>query len=735
KDLSDDPQDPFAHLGLVRYDWTPKPALSAFKAMTAACLGGACPCSCPDNITFHTQGQVDEFSSRYPGCNSIKGNVVIRGCEITSLQGLSGLDSVGGNLVIRENAWLYDLSGLENLSFVGGELLISFNGKMTDLTQFKHLKEIGGALTFFGNPSLKSLKGLDSLRSVRGSVNVWVNESLKDLSGLDRLDSIHVNLSIGGNANLIDLNGLGNLRFIGKSFAAGDFFGAKNVSLASLNGLEKLNFIGDKLDIFDNPQLSNLSALDHCIFIGGALRIYNNPVLSTCSVQSICDYLLIPSGLISIGLNASGCETLAKVKSACTTPAPDFNSNVTSGCAPLVVQFVNTSSPCFSSEWQITGGVPATSTETNPLVRFDAPGLYSVTLTIRNAAGSKTVTKPGYIMVLPGPVAGFNGVLINKTVSFSNTSVHATSYSWDFGDGQSSIQTNPKHQFPAAGAYTVTLIAQSDCSADTFSQTFTIGGLPTADFTSDKQLVCAGDTVRFFNFSKNAASFKWAFAGIAGNGTSFLVNPHIVYHTPGIFTVILFAYNDFGMVSEIKEQYITVIGKPLALFDVSGGDGLTLTFDNRSQFGENCQWNFGDGTTGTSCDKEFTHTFPAPGVYTVQLTIQNYCGTSTFTQIISAAMPPVASFTASPEEGCSPLAVQFANKSSANTTSLFWQFPGGVPAVSTAHNPLATFKNPGVYTVSLIVGNAGGSDTFKHIVIVNALPKADFTYQKDGATG
>jgi PKD repeat protein len=46
------------------------------------------------------------------------------------------------------------------------------------------------------------------------------------------------------------------------------------------------------------------------------------------------------------------------------------------------------------------------------------------------------------------------------TVTFTNTSKNATSYSWDFGDGSpESTEANPVHEFAAAGTYEVTLTA------------------------------------------------------------------------------------------------------------------------------------------------------------------------------------------------------------------------------------------------------------------------------------
>jgi hypothetical protein len=57
----------------------------------------------------------------------------------------------------------------------------------------------------------------------------------------------------------------------------------------------------------------------------------------------------------------------------------------------------------------------------------------------------------------------------NKPANFTNLSAQAVSYSWNFGDGQTSEETNPFHQFPATGTYNVCLIATGEAGCqDTF---------------------------------------------------------------------------------------------------------------------------------------------------------------------------------------------------------------------------------------------------------------------------
>jgi hypothetical protein len=95
-------------------------------------------------------------------------------------------------------------------------------------------------------------------------------------------------------------------------------------------------------------------------------------------------------------------------------------------------------------------------------------GTHVITATYSNGTCSATTTQT--ITVNPAPVASFNYSANGSTVVFSNASVNASSYSWDFGDGQTSTAVNPSHTYGANGSYDITLIASSaGCGSDTFT--------------------------------------------------------------------------------------------------------------------------------------------------------------------------------------------------------------------------------------------------------------------------
>jgi acyl-[acyl carrier protein]--UDP-N-acetylglucosamine O-acyltransferase len=328
-------------------------------------VNGAMGQSClPQGITFNTQAQIDNFQINYPNCTQIEGIVTIIGSNITNLNGLSDVTSIGGNLIIGRysggNPALTSLTGLESLTSIGGLLLIEDNYTLTSLTGLDNVTSIGEDLQIFFNNALTSLTGLESLSSIGHSLLISNNIALTSLTGLEGLTTIGTNLYIGGNNTTISLTGLDNVTSIGgnlelrylaltsmtgldnvtsvgghlsiyHNFAltsltglesltsiGGDLLIEGNGALTILTGLESLTSIGESIKIEGNGALTNLTGLDN-IDAGSFyfLYIFNNPLLSYCEVQSICDFLSSPFAICQFYNNAIGCNSTTEVVAAC----------------------------------------------------------------------------------------------------------------------------------------------------------------------------------------------------------------------------------------------------------------------------------------------------------------------------------------------------------------------------------------------------------------------------------
>lgn len=164
----------------------------------------------------------------------------------------------------------------------------------------------------------------------------------------------------------------------------------------------------------------------------------------------------------NIGSNTSQTPLLVNVSSA-NTPVANFGANLTSGSAPLAVQFydLSTGNPT-EWEWDFNSDGQVDSNEQNPVYEFMYPGYYTVTLRAGNGTGWGNVTKINYITVGEGFQSNFTASPVEGgaplQVQFTDSSVgNVTSWYWDFGDGTNSTDKNPTHMYSNLGSYSVTL--------------------------------------------------------------------------------------------------------------------------------------------------------------------------------------------------------------------------------------------------------------------------------------
>ncbi len=289
-----------------------KLALSIVLVLVIQALVSSQPCL-PEGIIFTSQAEIDNFQANYPNCTEIEGDVKIKGNDITNLNGLNVLTSIGGYLKIHQNNSLTNLVGMNNLILIRGKLDIWNNDTLTSLTGLENLASIGGYFEVQFNNALTSLMGLDNLTSIEGYLSIWNNEDLTSLSGLENLDSIGGYLKIELNNSLTSIAGLENVTLIGA-----DLIISRNDVLTNLTGLENLTSIGVELVIKSNDALTNLDGLQS--LTSGSisnLSIINNNSLATCEVECICNYLANPNGIVIIYNNAIGCNNPTEVANAC----------------------------------------------------------------------------------------------------------------------------------------------------------------------------------------------------------------------------------------------------------------------------------------------------------------------------------------------------------------------------------------------------------------------------------
>ena len=153
-------------------------------------------------------------------------------------------------------------------------------------------------------------------------------------------------------------------------------------------------------------------------------------------------------------------------------------------------------------------------------------------------------------------------------VLFTNYSVGVQNrdYHWDFGDGNSSGDQNPRHTFEEPGNYPVTLtVPGPDGITGRYQKIISVFDHPEAAFSfTPEEVYVPGDEVRFFDLSVDAEQYLWHFGD--GNTSE---DPHPVheYTESGVYDVMLHVTNEFGCVdSTIIEGAVTAISKGFIKF-------------------------------------------------------------------------------------------------------------------------------------------------------------------------
>lgn len=276
---------------------------------------------------------------------------------------------------------------------------------------------------------------------------------------------------------------------------------------------------------------------------------------------------LKPLFIVAFALLAAG-ALVAMPPKRYYKPTADFAADATAGVAPFTVSFKNASSGHIDGyQWDFGDGEQ--SDEADPQHTYDAPGVYSVSLTTRGPRGEDALRREGYIVVLPSksPLSKFEARPLKGraplNVAFTNQSENAEQYAWDLGNGETRADKEFSYVYARPGSYTVTLEARAGKNADRSSQTIRVlaPDAPVADFAAypvkGKPLL----EVQFEDRSIGEVSeWQWDFGDQYAGDDNFSTekNPTHVYRVPGFYTVKLRVRGSKGEDEEVKERYIHV---------------------------------------------------------------------------------------------------------------------------------------------------------------------------------
>ncbi len=172
---------------------------------------------------------------------------------------------------------------------------------------------------------------------------------------------------------------------------------------------------------------------------------------------------------LSVIYTLNNCPSLPAFNTVVVNPLPivTFSATPIEGCAPLEVQFTADDPGNATYSWSTSNALSASGV--SPTITFPTGGTFDVTLSATTALGCYDIeTVANFIYVEDIPVASFESPISVFTqeaqyVMFSNLSLGATNYIWDFGDGQFAYDFEPSHVFQnTMSGYTITLTALTD---------------------------------------------------------------------------------------------------------------------------------------------------------------------------------------------------------------------------------------------------------------------------------
>jgi gliding motility-associated-like protein len=411
-----------------------------------------------------------------------------------------------------------------------------------------------------------------------------------------------------------------------------------------------------------------------------------------------------------------------------------FNIVKIDSCDPFIIQATNLSTMTpsgFSSgaTFLWNWGDATTSTQQNPGPHtYASSGSYVVTLTITDPVACVSPVSSTKNVSFVNNVISTDFVMPDTvcppyTHNFTNNSVGATTFLWNFGDNTTSASSNPSHTYTVPGTYTVTLIIGNPTSCnkfDTATQVLHVRPSITSSFTSIKTDTCGPYRISITNNSiintlyPGAAAwtkYLWDF----GDNTTFAgANPASHnFPGPGTYTVTLTISDSTACNSpQVFTQVVTFVDNIIkGVFELpdTGCVPFTWVFNNTSKNVGTYFWNFGTagaGSTSTLGTPSFT--FTNVGTYTVTLIVGNplTCNKlDSFKQIITVYPAPVADFYYLPNPPLPNKPVSFNNQS-VGAVRYLWDFGDGT--YSTLENPTHLYNKSAILDVCLTAYNQYG---------------------------
>jgi PKD repeat protein len=424
-------------------------------------------------------------------------------------------------------------------------------------------------------------------------------------------------------------------------------------------------------------------------------------------------------------ISSQGCSTTVVTDTVNVRPVnADFSIDTISGCTPLDVTFSDESFSLFpitSYNWNITGGpFSGTLTTQNPTITLTDTAVYDMTLTVTNSQGcSDNTTISSVVKVGMQPIVDFEAMdtvlCVDDDGIFTNlTSTFTDNYNWDFGDGNTSVATNPTNMYQDTGYFDVKLLAEHNgCVTELEKEGYIQIQPAKADYTINRD--CNQPyTLAFLSTSIGADRFHWNFGvTTATNDTSDLENPVFTFPDRGTYVVTLTAFNDSTGCSHDYSETV-IVSDPISNFSFvvdSSCAPMDINIVNTSTDASTYLWTVPGSTISDPTSGSPVITFENAGIYTeyeLIITDVNNCqDTINFTDTIQVydVYPDMSAMQLS----CPDEVIQFTDISTTSdgiVTNWLWDFGNG--QTSTMQNPSTIYTSQDTFPVSLTTTNSFG---------------------------
>lgn len=407
---------------------------------------------------------------------------------------------------------------------------------------------------------------------------------------------------------------------------------------------------------------------------------------------------------------------------------------------------VSTTASITNWHWDFDDGT--SSTAQNPMHTFGEDGAYTVVLVITTSDGCVDTTKDYIFLTTCSPVceAEFEGIatgVCEYEFTDQSTSQDGTinSWSWDFGDGNTSNVQNPTHSYTSDGTHTVSLtITTSDGCTKTRTHTYyTTSCAPAceASFSGNKEDDC---DFTFTDASSASPGYitDW-FWDFDDGTTSTVQNPTHAFPEDAAYTVTLVIETSDGCRDTTKDYFFLTTCSPVceAKFEGIPIDFCQYEFNDQSTSEDGTitswAWDFGDGTTSSLQNP--THTFTTDGDHSVSLTITTSDGCtrtrshSFYTTSCAPDPECTADFSYFHADNCE---AEFTDKSTVSDPVVSWSWDFGDGHIGSGNPVSHIFSTSGSYEVILVITTTSGcTDTSKQQVIIDQCVDecfADFSY-------